>query len=36
VDEMRELLDANDRIYWRAFGAGGVPNFDLEQTEIAR
>jgi hypothetical protein len=36
VDEMRELLDADDRIHWRAFGGGGVPISELEQTGIVQ
>jgi hypothetical protein len=32
MDEMRMLLDADDRIHWRAFGGGGVPISQLEHT----
>jgi hypothetical protein len=36
VDEMRMLLDGDDRIYWRGFGGGGVPISQLEHTEIVQ
>ena len=36
VDELRELLDADDRIYWRAFEGGGVPISELEHTGLVQ
>jgi hypothetical protein len=36
VDEMRVLLDSDDRIWWAAFGGGGVPISELEHTGIVR